>query len=66
MSRLIGEELNEEIIRKINHERSSRATDEVVLLSTIDDRSFPHLSLLNFLDLAVVSRKKIVFAVGRN
>lgn len=51
-------------MEKIKKERANKRTNEVVLLVTLDDQGFSHFSLLNFLDLSIVSEKKILFAVG--
>lgn len=65
-ARTLGKLLDRKIIQKIKQERSNPRTDEVVLISTVDERGLPHFSLLNFLDIEVISRKKILLAVGTN
>lgn len=64
MARILGKLLNQKIILKINGERSDSKTNEVVFLSTVDERGLPHFSLLNFLDIEVITKRKILFAIG--
>lgn len=66
MAKLVGKSLNEQITEKIKKERARKRTNEVVILSTIDQNKFPHFSLLNFLDMAIISKDRILFAVGKH
>lgn len=46
-------------------ERESNVhSKEVVLLITVDDYGYPNIALLSFLDIALVSPKKLLFAIG--
>jgi hypothetical protein len=63
LAELLGSELPDELFQKIRL-GSQKSTREVVVLCTIDDMDFPNISLLSFLDIRVVSRRRLIFAIG--
>lgn len=65
MARQLGSHLTGEIIRKIKKEANLK-TNEAVLLVSVDDQGFPNVALLSYLDISVVSSKKLVLAIGEN
>jgi hypothetical protein len=64
MAVLVGRQLPENLVKKIKTESRTSKSNEVVLLCTIDDEEFPNISLLSYLDLVVVSPRKILVAIG--
>ncbi|HKW05202.1 MAG TPA: pyridoxamine 5'-phosphate oxidase family protein [Nitrososphaerales archaeon] len=66
MAKLLAKTLTSQIKKKIATERNDPKTNEVVVLCSVDKAGYPHFSLLNFLDIAVATNKKIVFAVGKS
>lgn len=66
VAKLLGNTLTWQIKKKIATECTNPKTNEVVVLCTVDKAGYPHFSLLSFLDVAVATDKKIVFAVGKS
>jgi hypothetical protein len=62
LAHLLGTALTVEILDRMTI-RLARS-DEVVLLSSIDEDSFPNIALLSYFDICVVSPKRILFAIG--
>ena len=61
----LGSELTSSLISKIRLE-SSRKSNEVVFLVSVDGQGFPNVALLSFSDLVVKSPKVLLFAIGEN
>lgn len=65
LAELIGSKLPSEIIRKVGHE-SATSSNEAVLITTVDEHGYPKTALLSYLDLCLVSSKRLLFAIGDN
>ncbi|MHB1908096.1 MAG: pyridoxamine 5'-phosphate oxidase family protein [Nitrososphaerales archaeon] len=65
MVKVIGSSLPPRLLQKIKREIKNPRTNEVLLICSIDDHGFPKIALLSFLDIAIVSSKILLFAIGR-
>jgi hypothetical protein len=63
LAKLIGDSIPKEVFAKIRQQQKSNS--EVILLLSTDWEGYPHVSLLSFLDISVVSPRRIVFAIGK-
>lgn len=65
MALVLGTRLTRELIEKIKHE-SNLHTNETLFLISVGDEGFPNVSLLSYLDISVVTAKRLIFAIGEN
>lgn len=65
MATLLGSRLTRELLQKIKRE-SNVNTNETVFLISIGEEGFPNVALLSYLDISVVSSKRLVLAIGEN
>ena len=65
MSRPIGNKLPKELMNKIRSQSNLRSNEVPLLIST-DPDGYPNVSLLSFLDIMVLARDRIVFAIGED
>ena len=65
MAELVGSRLTSEIIRKIGGE-SNRGSKEAILITTVDELGFPNSALMSYLDLCIISSKRLLFAIGES
>lgn len=63
MAKRLGARLTGEVIQKIKKE-SNLKTDEAILLASVGDEGYPNIALLSYLDISVVSAKRLVVAIG--
>ncbi len=63
MARLLGNSLPKELLSKIR-EQSNVRSSEVPLLVSLDQKGYPNVSLLSFLDIVALSPRRLVFAIG--
>lgn len=57
--------MTKELIKKIKHESNFR-TNEAVFLISVGAEGFPNVALLSYLDISVVSTKRLLLAIGEN
>lgn len=62
---LLGSRLTKELIQKIGHESNIR-TNEAVFLVSVGETGFPNVALLSYLDISIVSTKRLLLAIGEN
>lgn len=65
MAEFIGSRLTSEIITKIRGE-SNTSSNEAVLITSVDELGYPNTALLSYLDLCLISSKRLLFAIGEN
>jgi hypothetical protein len=59
----LGGALTVEILEGIRSRSGN--SNEVILLSSIDENSFPNIALLSYFDLCAVTPKRMLFAIGK-
>lgn len=65
MAIALGSNLTRDLVGKIRNEANIN-TNEVVFLVSIGEDGFPNVALLSYLDISVLSSKRVILAIGEN
>jgi hypothetical protein len=63
LAKLVGNSIPKEISTKIKQQQ--KLNSEVIFLLSTDPEGYPHVSLLSFLDIVILSPRRILFAIGK-
>jgi hypothetical protein len=66
MSRLVGQELNEDGFGRLNGREIGSRTGKAIVIVTVDDRGWPHPAMLSYREVVAKDRATIDLAVARN
>lgn len=63
MSKLVGSELPEDLYRKLSGRELDAHAEKAILVTTVDDRGWPHAAMLSYLEVAAKDRHNIRLAI---
>ncbi len=66
MSKSLGDELNEDLVRRLCGEDLESWAEKVILIATVDESGLPHPAMLSNFEVVVRDRRNIRLATYRN
>ena len=66
MSKLLGNELNDDLWRRLNGEDLQSCADKVILITTVDDQDRPHPAMLSYFEVVAADRHNIRMATYKD
>jgi len=66
MSKSLGEELNDDLCRRLSGEDLEASAEKVILIATVDDRGRPHPAMLSYFEVVARDRGNIRMATYKN
>lgn len=66
MSQFLGNELPEELFRRLNGKDLAGKTGKAIVIVTVDEQGFAHPAMLSYHEVVAKDRKTIDFAIGKS
>lgn len=66
MSKSLGDELNDDLRRRLSGDDLEGCAEKVILIATMDDQSRPHPAMLSYFEVVAADRKNIRMATYRD
>jgi len=66
MSKSLGDELNDDLYRRLSGENLEAQEEKVILIATVDDKRRPHLAMLSYFEVVARDRGNIRMATYKN
>jgi hypothetical protein len=66
MSKSLGDELNDDLCRRLSGENLEACAEKVILIATVDDRGRPHPAMLSCFEVVARDRRNIRMATYKN
>jgi len=66
MTKLIGEELSDELYQRLRGEDLEQYAEKVILISTVDEKGWPHPAVLSYLEVVAKDRRNIRLATYKH
>ena len=63
MSKNLGGELPDDVLRRLNGEALATVADRVIVVCSVDDRGFPHAALLSYFEVLAIDSRTIRLAL---
>jgi len=66
MSKSLGDELSDDLCRRLSGENLEACAEKVILIATVDDRGGPHPAMLSYLEVVASDRRNIRLATYKD
>lgn len=66
MSKVLGDELNDDLWQRLNGENLNSRADKVILITTVDESGRPHPAMLSYFEVVARDRRNIRMATYKD